>query len=257
MIYFESGFVGNIYDLDHPRVLWNSICRRATVAASTEVAGRSAVNAATATTFDKRQASALPAWWELTFDAAETISAIAIDTHTIGSAGASIAVQEWNGASWVDVVAAVSPADDAPIAFLFEARTTDRIRIYITGATAPTIAVIHCSDALELPQKVYMGVSTPVDMALVTEYETNQSAQGQYLGRSTARQKNMNDFSVAHLTERFVREDLFPFIKDAREYPYFLLERPYQTPTALSYRWRDDDIRPERTGITNHMQVSL
>ena len=256
MIYFEPDFVGNEYNLNHPRVLWNSVCRRGTVAASTSEAGFDAVNAATATTYDKWKPTVLPAWWKLTF-AEETISAIAIDTHTIGSAGASVAVQEWNGSSWVNLIAAVTPENDDPIAFLFDEREADRIRLQITGTTAPQIAVIHISKALELPMRVYGGVSTPIDMALQTEFETTQSAEGQDLGRSIMRVKRTNELFIAHLKEAYVRAELMPFIKDARTYPYFLLERPHDTPDALSYRWRENDIQPQRMGVRDYMEVSL
>jgi len=256
MIYFEPDFVGNDFNLNHPRILWNSVCRRGTVAASTSAPGFAAVNAATATTYDKWKPTALPAWWKLTF-ALEPISAIAIDTHTIGSAGASVAVQEWNGTSWVNLISAVTPANDDPIAFLFAERAVDRIRLYITGTVAPQIAVIHICKALELPRRVYGGVATPVDMAMQTEFATTQSAEGQYLGRSVMRMKRKNEFTVAHLTEGYVRREVMPFIEDARTYPYFLLERPYQTPDALSYRWRDQDIQPQRMGVRDFMEVSL
>ena len=256
MIYFETGFVGTTYDLEYPRVLWNSICRRGTVAGSTEATGFEAVNAATATTYDKWTPTALPATWTLTFDATENISAIAIDTHTLGTSGATVTVQEWTGSAWADVVEG-TPADDEPIAFLFTRRSTDRIRLSFTGSTVPSVAVIHCSDALELPQRVYMGAATPIDMALQTEFETNQTAQGQYTGRSIIRVKNKNKFKIAHLRETYVRATLFPFIKDARTFPYFLLERPQTRPTALSYRWMDGDIVPARMGSVDFMEVDL
>lgn len=256
MIYFETDYVGEVYDLMHPRVLWNSISRRGTVAVSTEAAGFLGVNAATATTFDRWKPTALPATWTLTFDTSEAINAVAIDTHTLGTSGATVTVQEWTGAAWADVVAG-TPVDDEPIAFLFAARTTDRIRVSIAGSTIPSIAVIHCSYALELPQRVYMGAPVPIDMALQTEFDTTQSADGHYMGRSIQRVKNNNNFTIAHLTEYYVRNTLMPFIRDARTYPYFLLERPWQIPTALSYRWMEGDIVPERMGITNLMQVQL
>lgn len=256
MIYFERDYTCDSADLNYPRVLWDNICPRGTVAASTSAEGRAAVNAATATTFDRWEPTTLPAWWKLTFTE-EAINAVAIDTHTIGSTGSSIALQEWNGSAWVDVVPAVSPADDEPIAFLFAKRETDRIRVYITGSEAPTIAVVHCSSSLVLPQKVYMGVATPVDLAQQTEFDTTRSANGAYLGRSVLRKKNTNDFQVEHLTERFVREAVMPFINSARETPYFLLERPYQFPASLSYRWRDDDITPERMGVRSFMKVTI
>ena len=256
MIYFETDYVGTVHDLEHPRILWNSITRRATVAASSADTGFAAVNAATATEFDEWKPSAMPATWTLTFDTTETVNAVAIQQHTIGTSGATVIVQAWNGSAWVDVVEA-TPSDDEPIAFLFYARSTDRIRLSFTGATAPKVAVVICCDALELPQRVYMGVATPIDMALQTAFASNVSTGGRYMGRSILYAKGENDFAIQYLTEAYVRETLMPFIKDARAYPYFLLERPYTRPTALSYRWRDSDIRPERMGILSLMQVSL
>jgi len=256
VIYFETDFVGTEYNLEHPRVLWNSISRRGTVSVSTEATGFDGVNAATATQTDFWKPTAMPATWTLTFDATETIGAVAIDTHTLGTSGATVTVQEWTGAVWADVVAA-TPTDDEPIAFLFEKRSTDRIRISIAGATIPLIGVIHCSEPLELPQTVYMGAPTPIDMALVTQFELTQSATGKFMGRSVRFSKTQNDFTVAHLKEAWVRDVFMPFVEDAREYPYFLLERPFSRPTALSYRWREDDITPQRMGIVDLMAVSL
>lgn len=256
MIYFEADYVGETYDLEHPRILWNSVTRRGTVAASSEATGFEAVNAATATEFDEWSPAAMPANWTLTFDTTETVNAIGIQQHTIGSSGATVIVQEWNGSAWVDVVQA-APDDDEPIAFLFRARSTDRIRLSFTGSASPKIGVLVCCEAIEIPQRVYMGAATPIDMALETSFATNMSTGGRYMGRSILYAKNENGFSVQHLTEAYVRRTLMAFIKDARTHPYFLLERPYTRPTALSYRWRDDDIRPERMGILSLMQVSL
>lgn len=257
MIYVETDYVGETYDLEHPRILWNSISRRGAVVVSTEATGFEGVNATTATTWDMWKPTAIPANWTLTFDATETISAVAIDTHTLGTSGCTVTIKEWDGAAYQDIVSA-TPTDDEPIAFLFEARSADRIRVSLTNGTAPSVAVIHCSEAFEIPQRVYMGATTPIDLALSTEFEYNQSTDGHFLGESALFRKNDNDFAIAHLTERWVREEFLPFVKDARLYPYFLLERPYSRPTALSYRIRTGrDIRPERMGIKDLMQVNL
>lgn len=258
MIYFESGFVGNTYDLEHPRILWNSVTRRGTVAVSSEENGFEGVNAATATTYDAWQPETLAATWTLTFDTAETVSAVAIDAHTIGSTESLVQIMEDDGGGgWQNIQPQESPSDDSPIAFLFSERSLEKVRVRIVGTTPPKLGVIHVCKALELPQRVYMGAPTPIDMGKVTGFQTNQSATGQYLGRSIRTEKPQNDFTVSNLTETWVRSNLLPFMDDAREYPYFLLERPQTRPTALSYRWRDRDIRPERIGATNLMQVAL
>lgn len=255
MIYFETDYVGEEYDLVYPRILWNNVCRRGSVVVSSEADGYAGTNAATATTWDMWKPTAMPATWTLNFDTTETINAIAIDTHTLGSSGTTITIQLWDG-GWQDVMTA-SPENDDPIAFLFEAREENSFRIALSGSSEPQIAVIHGCHAIECPQRVYMGAETPVNLAFESEFDTNQSADGHYMGRSVLRHKNRNDFTLAHVTEYWVNNTLLPFIEDAREYPYFLLERPWSHPSALSYRWRDGDIRPQRMGVTSHMQVNL
>lgn len=255
MIYFETNYVGEVHDLRHPRVLWNSATRRGTLAVSSEATGFAGVNSMTATEADEWKPTAMPATWTLTMTA-ETISAVGINQHNIGTSGATVTVQEWDGLAWVDIIAA-TPSDDAPIAFLFKARLVDRIRLSFTGDTAPTVGVVYACEALEIPQKVYMGAPTPVDLARNTTYDSTMSTGGRYMGRSIKYAKNKNDFSVEHLTEYYVRNTLDPFIQDARVYPYFLLERPIKYPTALSYRWMDEDITPQRMGIRDFMSVNL
>lgn len=256
MIYFENDFVGKEYNLNYPRVLWNSISRRGTVAVSTEATGYEGVNAATATQSDAWKPTAMPATWTLNFDAVETISAVAIDTHTIGSTGTQVLLQEWDGSAWVDVME-FTPDDDAPIAMLFAPRETDQIRVRFFGSSEPEMAIIHCSDALELPQLVHNGVTTPINMAYVTEYQENLSEQGLFLGRSVRYSKPQNEFNVKHVTRYWVENTLLPFIEDAREYPFFLLESPLAYPESLSYRWRGKDIQPSKMGIRNLMQFTL
>lgn len=257
MIYIQPGFVGDVYNLEHPRVLWNSVARRATVPPGGGQAGFDRENVLTATTFDKWKPASMGANVDMTFASTETISAVAIAAHTIGSTGTSVRIEEWNGSTYVQIMPRVYPSDDSPIAFLFSSRDRDRLRVNFGGTVPPEVGVIHVCEALELPQRVYMGAPTPIDMARQTEFRTTQSANGQYLGRSVLRQQNTNEFTVEHLSEGWVRSTLDPFIQDALEYPYFLLERPYSCPTALSYRWRDSDIITQRMGIRDLMQVSL
>lgn len=256
MIYFETNYVGEDRDLRYPRILWNSVTRRGTLAVSTEAEGFDGVNSLTSTEADDWKPTAMPATWTLTFDATETVNAVGINSHTIGTAGATVTVQEWTGSAWADVIAA-TPSDDTPIAFLFKARSTDRLRLNITGSTEPRIAVIYVCEAIEIPQLVYGGATTPIDLARVTQYDTTISTGGRYMGRSIKYAKNENDFTVEHLTEYYVRNTLDPFIDDARVYPYFLLERPITYPTTLSYRWMDEDITPQRMGIRDFMSVNL
>lgn len=256
--YFEDAFAGNDYPLTHPVIAWNNIARRATIVVSTEETGRGGVNAASPFTYDLWKPTAVAATYQMTLPAAENIAAMCIDTHDLGTVGGTVQMQETDGgAGWDDIGPAISPTDDSPIMLLFARRSTDDVRLQFTTAI-PTIAVIHVSDVIELPQRVYAGVGTPIDLANTAEAENTESAKGQFLGRSIRRVIQDNDFPVQHLKEAYVRDTLAPLIEDAREYPYFLAERPIEFGAAVSYRWRRGlSIQPERMGVRDMMQVTL
>lgn len=256
--YFAAGFAGNDFPLTHPVIAWNNIARRATIAVSTEETGREGINAASPFTYDTWKPTAVSATYQLTLPAAENIAAMCIDTHDLGTAGTTVQFQVTDGgAGWDDVGPAISPTTDAPIMLLFARQATDDVRLVFTGAI-PTIAVIHVSDVIELPTRVYAGVGTPIDLANTAEALNTESAGGQFLGRSIQRVTQDNNVPVRHLAEPYVRATLAPLIADAREYPYFLAERPLAYPDAVSYRWRRGlGIQPERMGVSNLMQVTL
>lgn len=254
MIYFESGITGNA-----PRIGWNNAMRRGTVTASSEEVGFEVENIASPFEYNYWQGtSATFDWVRLQLSSAETINAVCIQEHNLGTLGTSVRLQiPDGGGGWTPVGPLVSPTDDEPIVVLLSDRSLDDMRVAFTGAS-PTIAVMYLCEVLELPQNVYAGVGTPVNMARNTTYQTTQTVSGKWVGRTIQRQRNYNDFPVKHLTETWVQTNLDPFIEDARSYPYFLCERPEDYPNALSYRWRESDILPSRMGVGgNLMEVTL
>jgi len=256
--YFEAGHAGNDYPLDHPVVAWNNIARRATVTVSTEETGREGTNAATPTTYDFWKPTAAASTYQLSLTSSESISAMCLAAHDMGTAGSTVQFQVTDGASgWTNVGPAITPTDDTDIMLLFKRRTTDDVRLSFTTAI-PTIGVIFVSDVIELPQKTYQEVQTPIDLANKAEARNTESTKGQFLGRSIQRVVQENDLTISHLAEDYVRETLKPFFDDATEYPYFLAERPVRIPEAVSYRWRKGlSIQPQRIGVRNYTQVVL
>lgn len=255
MIYFESGVTGNA-----PRIGWNNAMRRGTVSASSEATGFDVENIAspfeytawqgTGTTFD---------WVRLQLASSETINAVCIQGHNMATKGNSIRLQiPDGGGGWTPVGPLVTPTvDNDPIVILYDDRDLDDMRLYINGP-APTISVLYFCEVLSLPQNVYAGVGTPINMARRTKYQNTQTVSGKWTGRTIQRERNYNDFPVQHLRESWVQANLDPFIEDARSYPYFLCERPADYPRAVSYRWREDDILPTRMGVSGDMmEVTL
>lgn len=256
-VFIEAGFSGQAYDLNHPRLCWNSIARRATVTASTEEAGFEAINAASPFTYSAWKPTAVVATYDMVLPAPEAISYVAFSSHTFGTSGCTIQIQRPNGSGgWINTGPSIQPDNDEDIVVLLSSRDLASLRIRMTGAVG-SVAVIAAGDVIELPQMVYAGAPTPIHLARVTEFDTNRTVNGQWVGRTVKRRKNENEFKLEHVTEAWVNTVLDPFIENVQEYPYFLVEQPAKHPQALSYRWRDEPIVPRRMGIRDYMEVDL
>lgn len=254
MIYFESG-VGDNY----PRIGWNSITRRGTIAASSEAAGYPATNAASPFEYAYWQATGTTAQTlTLTFDASEDVDFVGIAAHNLGTAGATVQVQE-NDGGWSNIGPAVSPLDDTPIGIMLSSRSLSEIRLSITGMSeAPYLGVLYVGEALTFPQRTYAGQGKPANMARATEYMTSQSVTGKWLGRSIKRQRNWVDVPIAHFSETWAAANFDAFAEDARSYPYFLMPRPADYPKDIQFKWAQSDLVPERMGVGgNLMQVTV
>lgn len=255
-VYIESGFSGISYDLKHPRICWNSIGRRATIVASTETAGFEATNAASPFTYSSWRPETAESTFTMSLSTAEPVSYFAMAGHDLGSVGTLFDVELFVDGLWVSVSNTIAPTTDVDLVVLFDQRNATAVRVNFSIA-APTIAVIFAGDVIEIPQPQYASVGTPVDLASETEFMTNRAMRGAYVGRSKKRQRKRNDFPVSHVTEVWVRSVLSPFIEDAVSNPFFLVERPEGYPDAVSYRWLDRDILPERSGQKNLMSFTI
>lgn len=259
MIYFEAGVTGT-YGANNPRVLWNSATRRGTISASSEAAGFAAVNALSPYEYSYWQATSTAAQTlTLTLSPAETINAIGISQHNLGSTGATVQVQIDTGGGFASVGPAVAPTTDAEIVILLADRSATGVRLSISGGSAaPRIAVFYACQALEFPQRVYVDQGAPANMSRRTQFRTNETIAGKWSGRSIKRQRNQVDVPLMHISESWILANADPFFADARSYPYFLCPRPAGYPQDVQYKWMSSDIVPSRMGTGgNLMEFTL
>lgn len=251
----QSGYTGTTYPMTHPRIGWNSTAKRGSATVSTAATGYPAANALDPLTYSFWRPTALPATFEISTADAETISYCGIAGHDLGTAGATVEFQVWEGGSWV-AKGSVTPTTDAAIMFLCSPVSTTKARISISGSTIPTIAVVAFGAALELPDRAYQGY-TPIDLASVTEFTTNMTEGGQFAGRSVKRRGRKNTFTLTLLSEAWIRATGAAFFEEALERPFFLSERPGDYPDAVDYMWTEGDVTPTRSGPKTYMTVQL
>jgi len=195
-----------------------------TIAASSTETGYFADAPDTTLTYERWKPSSLPATWEATFPASRTIDYCCIAAHTMGTNGNSLSVEYYNGA-WVELIPATAIADDSDIFAIFPQQVEGKVRISITGGTAPEIGVVKFGEALQMERPLYGGHS-PIIFGRRTVLKTNESETGEYLGVSKMRTTLESSFSWQNLTAAWVRENWGVLQRAIESEPFFIAWRP-------------------------------
>ena len=142
-VIFQSGYTlpGGDEPLTHARIAHSGTwVTQGVITASTTATGYYASAPDNSLTYEKWSPTALPADWENDFGASQTVDYCAVAAHNLFTAGCSVKVQSWNGATWDDVISTTIVADNSPLFFIFEPVTATKFRLRITsGSSNPTI----------------------------------------------------------------------------------------------------------------------
>jgi len=230
MISIETGFTGVNYPLTNPRIAAFPVT--GTVTVSTEATGFEGENANNALTWTFWKPTAVPATWQLDFTSTD-VSYCGIASHNIGTTGGTVTLQEWDGAMWVQLKAHV-PTDDSPILFLFDTRTTDKLRIRVTNAI-PTIGVIWFGDVLELPRKCQWTGSLPFNEAVTSIYTSNVSDGGHVLDSFATRKAGVCAMEVQNVGEVWAAANIPALQAHMQSLPVFMADRPEAYPASVVF----------------------
>lgn len=256
-----------VLPLSHPRIMWDSILRRGTLTASSELADFEAINAIDDLTFDFWRPSAMPATLEIELSEAEEIDYAFLAAHTIGTDGASVKVQQFvaegegegegEGGEWIDLTIEFAPGSDRVIAFLFDPVIGARFRFLFDGPVAPYIGVAMLGKALAVERRIYQG-HTPITFGRRTVMRPQRSEGGALLGRSIVREGVATKIAFSNLTAAWIRETFSPFIDHARTIGTFgWAWRPDEFPAEVAFVWVSDDIQPTNAGPRDLMAVAF
>lgn len=242
MIQIETGHVGNTYPLTNPRIAAFPVT--GTVTASTEATGFEANNANNELTWTFWKPTAVPATWQLDFTSTD-VSYCGVASHNIGSTGGTITLQEWDGAMWV-LLKAHTPTDDSPILFLFDTRTTDRLRVRITNAI-PTIGVIWFGDVTELPRKCQWTGSLPFNEAVTSVYTGPVSDGGHVLERFATRKAGVCAMEVRNVGETWAAANIPALQGHMGALPIFMADRPEDYPNSVCFGMQSETLIAPRS----------
>lgn len=202
-------------------------------------------------------ASALPATWQIDLGAGFAMDYVGVAGHTIGSKACSLKVEtSTNNVAWTIFAAEVSPANDAAILFLDSSRTVRYLRLTLAGLGDPArIAVVYIGQALAMTQPV-QGPYTPITMARESILKSQMTRGGQFLAQSVRRHGVRGIATIKYLAGAFVRSNVDPFVKSARQYPYFFAWNAQDFPLEVGYCWSAKDIQPRYMGMGDLMEMS-
>lgn len=191
---------------------------------------------------------------------AKSATCIAVAAHNLGTGMGRITFEHDSDEddTWT-AIGAVTPADDGPVMFFFDAVTSPRWRITADRGVLPEIGVLRIGDPLVFERAFYAGF-TPAAMNRTTEVIGNISRTGELLGRSVKRTLLQGQFQWQNLSEAWVRANIDGpggVIRSLETGAAFMAWRPEVSPADASYLMRAAVTPPQAQGVKDLWTFSL
>lgn len=218
-------------------ILYRNVLAEGTLSWSSQTADGFAANALGPQTYDFWTPTTLPATLSVTLGAAVICDACAIVAHTLGSAGATVSAQWWNGSAWI-TAQSLTPTDDRDLLMIFAEATSAQWRIQVTGSTVPSIGVVMMGPRLLIPSGVQSGY-VPLNLALDVELAPSITVRGQYVGTFVKRNGGATSIALAEQERFWIENDAEAFIAHYNEgAPFIWASCPDLLPEDMAYCWR-------------------
>jgi hypothetical protein len=266
MIVFSSSLVlaaqsDPAIDLNAPVFGYRSAVNIETIAATDAEAGYPASNLANVSTaaFWRAANNSGTKYLTVTPTPAQELDYIAVAVHNFGSAGIAVRVEgkEAPEDSWSVLVAEFMPVNDNSLILRFDKTTYAGIRLRLAAGSEPAqAAVVYCGVILTSQRRVYVGHS-PMNLGPTTEVVNGRSEQGNFLGRIVTGEYLSGSVSLSNLSPSWVRSELAPFIRAAKETPFFFAWRPAQYPDETAYCALTNDPKPSNERSNGMMSVGF
>lgn len=229
-------------ELNEASALFRNVLAEGTLAWSSQSADGFAANALGPQTYDFWTPTALPATLSVTLGAAVECDACAIIGHTLFTAGATVAVEWWNGSAWI-TAHSVTPTDDRDLMLIFGAQSSAQWRIRVTGAAVmPSISVAMIGPRFIIPDGVAADY-VPLNLALDIDLAPSITVKGQYVGTFVKRTGGATSISLAQQRREWIEDEARPFIAHYNEgAPFVWSSCPDLLPDDMAYCWRSGGV---------------
>jgi hypothetical protein len=195
--------------------------------------------------------------YRVRFGAARPFDAICIGRHNLGSAGASVTAKWLNDATnaFIDMVT-FAPADDSPIWIMGQPRAASAVEIAIFGAGEAWLSNVKVGTALQMPVRANYGGVSPLRLARDDVVRSQESATGEYLGRTIQRVALRSEFTFEHLPKAWVDTHWPRLQAGLRRAPYYIAWRP-ETHDEVGFVQTNDAPVPSTMGVNAYLSATI
>ncbi len=246
-------------DPDAPLIGYRNIVTAGNVSASSAATGFPASNLGNDSQALKwRGASAANTTVTVATGFVDPIDYVGIADHNFGSAGIPIVLERREDAlgSYATVMDVVLP-DDAPVILRFAPQSFESLRLtLLAGSAAPEAAVLYVGSLLAVERKLYQG-HTPISLGRKSEVVNGKSESGNFLGRIQLSETAESSAAFRLLSPAWYRANFDPFVRAARDVPFFFAWRPASYPRETGFCWLTNDPKPVNADQHGLIEVEL
>lgn len=244
----------------NPGLLFNNAFTQESITVSTAQPGFPIANALSGLTFDFwRPVTAAPAIIVANTPTPATCDCLGIAAHSLGSAGATITVQELNGGVW-STVASHEPTDDSVIMLNFPSATPEDWRVLITASTIPSIGILILGKRLVLRAGILPGY-TPMQWGQRIDALGGKLMGGQHGRKRIIRMGGEARIPLSNIERFWFEENMPDFIEHYDEFNgFFYAGHPDMRPDDLAYCWRAEggsELRPTYVEGSKHITIGM
>ncbi len=187
---------------------------------------------------------------------ADNVDYLGIASHNLGSKGATVTLQYYDGTAWSDLHTAIAPTNDNVIFIKFTNVSDEDYRLEIVAPiTGVRIGMLAAGSRLAMQRNMRVGWAPQ----LFNNFDTrsNFSENNTLLGRSVITRLEDVMLEFPNLTEAWVRANWSAFVAHAKSKPFFFMWDSENNAGEVGLFFTKNKIPNPSYNAVKHMTVKL
>ena len=244
--------------MSKPELYFDNRFRDAAPVASSTEDGFNVLNIIDARPYTWFKPAVMPANIDVNCGSVKQANYCVVYGHDLGTKGATLEVRgSADGfAASDDLLATITPANDKPFLLPFNSVGYQHWRTRLTGAAAPSLAIMIVGEALSFPKYLPNGFD-PLGRKIVAQ--SNKSAKGHPLGIVIQYEEFDKTLQFKNLTWSWIRDTFIPaWDSDIKHLPFIFAWNPGDYPDELDLVTSTGKFSaPHRQGLFSDLSFSI